>query len=453
MARKSLMANFTEGSIPKQLFMFTAPLFLSSLLQTFYNMADMIIVGQKLGQIGISSVAIGGDVSHFLLFFSMGFSSAGQIILSQLIGSKQREKVGKCIATMYTSMFALVVMLTVLCLIFRRSILNWMNTPEASFDGALAYSTVCILGLLFVYGYNINSALLRGMGDSRHPFMFVTISTILNILLDVLLVLVLDLGCLGAALATVVSQATSFLLGAVFLYKRRDELNIDFTLTFFLNIDKDLLSKLIKLGIPMAIKSASIQFSKLFVNSWINSYGVSVSAFSGVASKVTNIPSLVTNSCAISGSSMVGQNIGAKNYKRVSKILITILVVVLVTVTVMSALVLAFPQQIYGIFSSEPEILDIAVEYAPIAVLVFFGCACRSPTNALINGSGNHKINFVTAILDGVVLRIGLALLFGLILDFGYLGFWLGDALASFTPAFIGIAFFLSGKWKKSLVD
>jgi Na+-driven multidrug efflux pump len=203
----------------------------------------------------------------------------------------------------------------------------------------------------------------------------------------------------------------------------------------------------------MAIKSASIHLSKLFVNSFINSYGVAVSAFAGVANKVNSISNLISNSLNTAGSSMVGQNIGAKKYERVPRIAMVIAASTAVIATVLSVTVCLFPDAIFGIFIKEVEkeaVLRVGREYLPIAVLIFFGSACRAPANAILNGSGNYRVNFVTAILDGIILRIGLSVLFGIVLKMEYMGFWLGDALAGFTPMVIGIVFYLSGKWKDS---
>ena len=239
---------------------------------------------------------------------------------------------------------------------------------------------------------------------------------------------------------------------AVFLLKNKEKLGFSLQLPDFLHPDREMLGDLLKLGVPMAIKSASIQFSKLFVNSWINSYGVAVSAFAGVANKINSISNLISNSLNTAGSSMVGQNIGAKQYRRVPRISLAIAVATFTIATVLSAVICLFPEAIFSIFIKETDkqaVLAVGMEYLPIAVLIFFGSACRAPANAILNGSGNYRINFVTAILDGIILRIGLSILFGLVLDMQYLGFWLGDALAGFTPMVIGIFFYLSGRWKE----
>lgn len=443
--------DFTQGNISKQLMVFAWPLFLSNLLQVVYNMVDMVIVGNELGKVGISSVAVGGDVSNLLTFIAMGFSSAGQVLIARHIGGRQRHKIGSFVGTMSGFLMACAIVLTVLGLIFQNQLLELMNTPDEAFVGAIAYSTVCIVGLVFIYGYNIVSAILRGMGDSKHPFIFISIAAILNLVLDIIFVMGMDMGADGAALATVISQAVSFISCTVFLVKHKEQFELNVSLKNFIKWDKEHLLELLKLGTPMAIKSAAIHISKLFVNSWINSYGVAVSAFAGIANKVSSISNLISNAMNTAGSTMVGQNIAAGEFTRVKKILKNLAAITLGVSTILSIIICLFPQEIFGLFTTDgdTDVLAIADGYVPIAILLFFGAALRAVMNALINGSGNYKINFVTAILDGIVLRIGLAVLFGLVLDMKHYGFWLGDAVAGFTPFWIGLVFYFTGLWKK----
>lgn len=447
--KESQIKDFTKGNITKQLVVFALPLFLSNLLQVVYNMVDMVVVGHTLGQVGLSAVAVGGDVSAFMTFLAMGYANAGQVIISQYIGAKERHKIGRFVSMMFGFLMLCALCISFLCIFLREPILRLMNAPKEAFAEALAYSTVCMTGLVFIYGYNIISAVLRGMGDSKHPFVFVSIAAVLNLVLDILFVCYLHLGAAGAALATVISQGVSFVSCVVFLVKHKEEFELSVTPLDFIRWDKEMLGDLIKLGTPMAIKSASIQFSKLFVNSWINSYGVAVSAFAGIANKFGSISNLISNALNTAGSSMVGQNIAAKEYKRVGKIIKNLMVITLSVATIISIVIYFFPMQVFSIFTDEQNVLVISLEYIPVAILIFYGAACRSAMNALINGSGNYKINFVTAILDGIVLRIGLAVLFGLVMDMKYLGFWLGDAVAGFTPFVIGVVFYFTGLWKK----
>jgi len=448
---RSQIKDFTRGSIPRQLVVFALPLFLSNLLQVVYNMVDMIVVGNVLGKVGTSAVSVGGDVTHFLTFVAMGFANAGQILIARYIGARERHKIGRFIGTMGGFLAVCAVIFSVVGLIFQDHILSWMNTPDEAWEGAVAYSTVCMLGLFFIYGYNVVSAILRGMGDSKHPFIFISIAAVMNLVLDLVFVIGFHMGAGGAALATVISQAVSFLSCTFFLIRHRAEFEMNMGRRDFVHWNREMLGDLCKLGTPMAIKTASIQVSKLFVNSWINSYGVAVSAFAGIANKVSSISNLVSAAMNTAGSTMVGQNIVAGEFGRVKQILKTLAVITLSVAIVMSLLICIFPEQIFGIFTDEGDgdVLALARGYVPIAVLLFFGAAMRAIMNALINGSGNYRINFVTAILDGIVMRIGLALLFGLALNQRHYGFWLGDALAGFTPFFIGLVFYFTGLWKK----
>ncbi len=449
MTTRKYTADFTDGKIFKQLIVFATPLFFSNLLQIIYNIADMIIVGQSLGKVGLSAVSIGGDITHFLTFVAMGFSNAGQVLISQYLGARKQNKLSRFVATMFSFLFVSSIIISVLCFCLRVPFLHLMNTPKEAFDQALAYSTISIIGLMFIYGYNTASAVLRGMGDSMRPFIFVAISASLNILLDLILVLGLKKGAAGAALATIISQGVSFLFCTIYIYNYRRRYSLRFSWLHFVKWDPKMLMQLIKLGVPMAIKNASIHLSKLCVNSWINSYGVAVSAFSGVANKINSTTNLISNAFNTAGASMVGQNLGAKKYSRVKEIMIAIFKITSGVAAVFTILMLLFPTEIYKCFTADAEVITVGMTFIPIAILIFWGSAARSGMNAFINGSGNYGVNFVTALLDGIILRIGLSFLFGLSMKMGYFGFWLGDALAGFTPLFIGLVFYMSGRWKK----
>ena len=448
----SQIKDFTKGNIARQLVVFAWPLFLSNLLQVVYNMVDMMVVGNVLGKVGISAVSVGGDVSNLLTFVAMGFASAGQVLIAKYIGAGQREKIGRFVGTMSGFLLICAMTLSALGLTFQDKMLSLMNTPDEAYSGAAAYSAICMAGLVFIYGYNVVSAILRGMGDSKHPFIFISIAAVLNLVLDIIFVVFLKLGAAGAALATVISQGVSFVSCTVFLSKNAKQFELNIGIKDFFKWDAKMLSALLKLGIPMAIKSASIQVSKLFVNSFINSYGVAVSAFAGIANKIASVANLISMAMNNAGSTMVGQNIAAGEFGRVKKIMKHIAVITLAVATAMSVVISLFPEQIFSIFTEkgDADVLAIAKGYVPIAILLFFGASARAIMNALINGSGNYGTNFATAILDGIVMRIGLAVLFGIVLDMKHYGFWLGDAIAGFTPFFIGVVFYFTGAWKKS---
>lgn len=372
---QTLIADFTTGNVNKQLITFAMPMFLSHLLQIVYNMADMIIVGQTLGKVGLSAISVGGDIMNCMTFIAMGFSSAGQVLIAQYIGARQHDKLSRFVATMGTTLFVFAVCVSALGLAFRREIMELMHTPPEAFAEALAYANLSMAGIVFIYGYNAVSAILRGMGDAKHPFYFISFAAVLNILLDLLFVMKLGAGAKGAALATVISQGVSFLLCAGFIFKNRARYRLHMDAGAFIRPQKDMLYSLLQLGVPMAIKNAAVQFSKMFVNSWINSFGVAVSAFAGIANKINMSVNMVSNSFNTAGASMVGQNIGAEKYDRVRQIVFAVYRIMLTVAVAASAVIYFFPSQVYGIFTDDPSVIAIGYEYIPIAILAFFSFA------------------------------------------------------------------------------
>lgn len=444
--------DFTKGSVTAQILRFATPLFFCNFIQIIYNTADMFIVGQVHGKTGISAVSVGGDLCNLLTFVAIGFSNAGQVLVAKLIGGGKREKLGKFTGTISSFFLVSALLVSIVSIIFQDALLKFMKTPEEAYTFASEYSLICMAGLVFIYGYNMVSAILRGMGDSKHPFIFVSLAAFMNIILDYVFVVLWDIGVKGAALATVISQGVSFLLSAVFLYRKRQQYELRAKARDFIIPDKEMLSSLIKLGIPMAIKMASVQISKLFVNSHINDYGVEVSAFAGIANKISSTSNLFSAAMNTTGSTMAGQNIAAGEEKRVKLILKNIAAMTLGVSLTLSVLFYFFQEEIIGFFADgDTSVIAVGENYFSIAVLLFFASALRAVMNALINGSGNTAVNFATAIFDGIIMRFGLAILFGIILEMGYYGFWLGDALAGFTPFVIGSVFYISGRWKKNM--
>lgn len=180
---KSMGRDLNVGSVPKVLLAFAAPLFLSNFLQAVYSMVDMVVVGKYVGTNGLSSVSIGSEMLHFLTFLAMGFANAGQVIIAQYTGAGQRDKIKRLIGTMFTFLAICAVVMTIAAMFLCENIMDWLNTPDLARDGARSYIMTCAVGLLFIYGYNMVSAVLRGMGDSKHPFMFIGIAAVLNLVL------------------------------------------------------------------------------------------------------------------------------------------------------------------------------------------------------------------------------------------------------------------------------
>lgn len=442
----TMVKDLTKGSVAKELLKFAFPLFLSNALQAIYNIVDMIVVGQYIGGSGMSAVSIGGDMLHLLTFVAMGFSSAGQVLIAQDVGAGKMDSVRKIIGTMFTFLLLASATISIVCYCVREPMLRLLNTPAESFKYTLDYTVTCIVGLVFIYGYNIVSAILRGMGDSRRPFIFIAIAAVLNLVLDIVFVVYMNMEVFGAALATVIGQGVSFVVSIIYLYIRRESFCFDFKLKSFA-MDKKSLSRIVALGVPMAIQSAAISMSKVVLMAWINMSGVVFSALTGIYNKVNIMVNVVSNSFTTAGSAMVGQNLGAKKDERVPEILKTVTVCSTVIAVIFTVIITVFPNQVFEAFTSDKEVLkNASLLIAPI-VLNFFGASTRSISFSLINGSGNTKLNLAVAIIDGMISRIGIAALLGFAMNMGCLGFWYGDALAGFIPIVIGMCFLISGKW------
>ena len=440
--------DLTRGPVRSVLLRFTLPLFISNALQAVYNLVDMIIVGNYIGKAGMSAVSIGGDILHLLTFVAMGFSSAGQVIIAQAVGARQQDAVRKTIGTMFSFLLGFSVFMAVICYALRFSILGWLNTPAAAYAYTMDYTVTCIYGLVFIYGYNIVSAILRGMGDSKRPFLFIGIAALLNIVLDIVFVKYCGMAVFGAALATVIGQGVSFLVSVIYLYLRRQNFGFDFRPSSF-RIDAKQFRKLLALGIPMAIQSAAVNLSKIALTSWINMYDVTYSALAGVFNKLNIMCGVISQSFTTAGSSMVGQNLGARQFDRVKQTLLTILTISMCISGLFTIIMLVCPDVVYSMFTSDMDVLELASVLTLPVILNFYGSATRSVAFSLINGSGRSRLNLAVAMIDGVIARIGLAALLGFSLGLNCLGFWLGDALAGFMPMVIGLVFWLSGKWKK----
>ena len=324
--RATMVKDLTAGQVVPLLLRFALPLFVSNALQAVYNVVDMVVVGNYIGKAGMSAVSIGGDLLHLLTFVAMGFCSAGQVIIARAVGEQRPEDIQKTIGTMFSFLLSVSAGIALVCFLLRNSLLSWLNTPAAARDYAMDYLVTCVCGLVFIYGYNIVSAILRGMGDSKRPFLFIAIAAILNMILDVLFVKYFHMEVFGAALATVIGQGVSFLASLVYLYRRRESFGFDFKARSF-RIDKAAFRRLVALGVPMAIQAAAVNLSKIVLMSWINLFDVTYSALAGIFNKLNTMCGVISQSFTTAGSTMVGQNLGARKYKRVNQTLLTILII------------------------------------------------------------------------------------------------------------------------------
>lgn len=447
MSSGSMVKDFTSGRVGRQLLLFSIPFILSNVLQTGYNLIDMAIVGRYVGSVGLSAVSNGGEVLQLLTFIGIGFSGAGQVVISQFSGVKDHHQIQRTVGTLFTFIGVLSLVFTAISLLLAEPLLAWLNVPEQAVEQALGYTRIGYTGTFFIFGYNCVSSILRGMGDGKRPLVFIAIATVTNLVLDILFVGVLSMEAQGAAYATVIGQAVAFIASLTYLYKKRDTFGFDFAPRSFLP-DRQILFLLIKLGIPMALQLTMVSISMLFVTSLVNVHGLVASAVTGVGNKLRSVNTVVTAALHTAGSAMIGQNIAAGKHERVSRIVQIIFLVGVACAAVLSVVMLLFPRQIFSIWTSEVAVLDMAKYYAPVAVLNFIGSATRAPCIALVNGIGFASFGLFMGLLDGFVARVGLAYLCGVVLGFGIQGLWYGSVIAGFVYIFLVGPYFLSGKWK-----
>ena len=445
---KTLSKNFTSGNIPKQLFLFMLPFMASNALQVLYSTVDMIVVGHFVGTPGLSAVAQSSQIVNFSVMVCFGFSNAGQVLVAQALGANKREELNSIIGTLFSMIISFAIALSVIMLVARNGILTVMNIPPESLEMSRQYFTISIIGLIFTAGYNMISAVLRGMGDSKRPFTFIAIASVANLVLDLLFTGLFGWGVAGAALATIIGQAISLVFSISYLIKKKEEFGFDFKLKSF-KFTKKYVTHIFSLGTPMAIQSAAINVSMLFVNSMINGVGVVASATFGAGIKIDDIINKISIGIQHAAMPMISQNIAAREHKRAQKIVYWSWAFAVSFTVICIAAYLLFGKQMFMLFSDDVLVHEMCGTFISAIIWMFPALAIMRGTGAFIQGIGNARFNMILALLDGVILRIGLSWLFGEVLSWGFYGYVLGYGLAPYGFAVPGAIYFLSGVWKK----
>ena len=445
---KKISKDFTSGSITRQLLLFSLPFMASNALQVLYSTIDMIIVGKFVGTAGLSAVSQSSQIITFATMVTLGFSNGGQVLISQALGAKKHKEMNDVIGTLFVYIGVLSVVLTAVVLCFGNMILTAMNIPAESHDMALKYLIICGAGLVFTAGYNLVSAILRGMGDANRPLLFIGIASAVNLILDLLFTGLWGWGVAGAAYATIIGQAVSFIFSLWFLYRRKEAFGFDFKGESFKPKGR-YVSLITKLGTPMAIQSGFINISMLVVNSMINDVGVVASATFGVGVRIDDIVNKICHGIQFAAMPMISQNMGAGYHDRAKKVVYRALVFSFALTAVFILLYVVFGKQLFMAFSDDPLVHEMSGTFISAILWMFPAFAIMRGSGAFIQGIGHAKLCMVLAMLDGVVLRIGLSWLFGIALDMGFYGFVLGYGLAPYGYAIPSMLYFLFGGWKK----
>ncbi len=451
LSQKTIAKDFTEGSIFRQLLLFSIPFMLSNALQVLYSTIDMIIVGEYVGTAGLSAVSQSSQIINFATMVCLGFSNAGQVLLAQAIGAKKRKEMNGIIGTLFTFITFVALIFTFGMLVAQIPILNVMKIPSESYDMAREYLVICSSGLIFTAGYNMVSAVLRGMGDAKRPFLFIVIASVINLVLDIVFTGFLGWGVAGAAWATIIGQGVSFIFSLFYLFYKKETFGFDFKINSFIPNFK-YLGMIASIGTPLAIQSGCINLSMLVVNAMINDVGVVASATFGVGVRIDDIVNKISQGIQYAAVPMISQNIGAGKNKRAKEVVHASWVFSAILTVIFMILYITLGKQLFMLFSDDELVHGMSGEFIMAILWIFPAFAVMRGSGAFIQGIGNSKLCMVLALLDGVVLRIGLSWLFGIFFEWGFFGFVLGYALAPYGYAIPSMIYFLSGKWKNRKV-
>ena len=451
MKQKSLSKDFTKGKIAQQLLFFAIPFMASNALQVLYSTIDMIIVGEFVGTPGLSAVSQSSLIVNFATMVCLGFSNAGQVLLAQALGAKKKKEMNNIIGTLFTFITTIAVIFSLAMLCTQIWILDIMKVPTESYNMARDYLVICSSGLIFTAGYNMVSAVLRGMGDAKLPFLFIGIASAVNLVLDIIFTGFLGFGVAGAAWATIIGQAVSFIFSLIYLFYKKDSFGFDFKLQSFIPKFR-YVGMIAGIGTPMAIQSGCINLSMLAVNAMINDVGVVASATFGVGVRIDDIVNKISQGIQYAAVPMISQNIGAKKNNRAKRVVHIAWVFSTVLTIFFMILYVTLGKQLFMLFSDDSFVHNMSGEFIKAILWMFPAFTIMRGSGAFIQGIGNAKLSMILALLDGVVLRIGLSWLFGIFLGWGFYGFVLGYGLAPYGYAIPSMIYFLSGKWQKRKV-
>lgn len=449
MSKASIEKNLTEGNVVKLLIQFALPFMLSNLIQSLYNVADMLIVGNYSGTAAISGVNIGGQVTFILTNIIIGLTVGGTVIIGQYLGAGDRQGVKETVGTLLTFLLIVGVGFTIIMLILSDGVLRLMQTPEEAYQQARDYLDVTLIGTVFIFGYNAFAAILRGFGDSRRPLIFVSIACAINVVLDILLVGIYGMEAKGAAIATVISQAISMILCIITL--KRSDFAFDFKLSSF-KIVKERLLTILRVGIPMSIQNVIVNFSFLVLTTIANSMGVNASAAVGIVGKYNGFAILPAIAVGSSVSAMVAQNMGAGEIERAKKTFYTGFALAFTITFIVFVFTQLFPEEILSIFDDDPNTISAGVEYVRTFSFDYLIVPATFCLNGLVTGAGYTLVSSICGVLSSIGFRVPIAILFGVVMKKGLWGLGLAAPIASVAAGLILMIFYASGKWKKNIV-
>lgn len=456
-----MSANITDmsvGSPSKHLLKFSIPLLIGNVFQQFYNMVDSIVVGNFVGPNAIAAVGTCGSMNFFCFSLSSGLAIGIGIIIAQFFGAKDDKNVRKTIANSIYVLGIATIIISVLGFCISPFVLKLLNCPDNILPDAVIYMRTTCCGIVFVVLYNGVASILRALGDSKSPLYFLILSSIVNLILDLIFVLIFKWAVFGVAIATVIAQAVSGIVSLIYAYKKVEYFKLS---KEELKPNLHIIKNSFKLSIPIALQNCLISISMMVLQSVVNVFGEKVMASYTIVMRIEQLVQQPFNSLGSAITTFSGQNLGAKKIERVKQgyhrgILIAFIFFVFVLV-----LFQLLSKYIVGFFVKDAEVIRIGATGLRITSWFYFSLAMIYVPRSVLNGCGDTSfamINGATEVIGRIVFaniltKIASITLFGHVIPIGYWGIWLTTAITWTLTAIVCILRYKSGVWfKKSVI-
>ena len=441
--------SLLTGSVPKKLASFAFPLLSANLLQSFYNVVDMLVVGQIVGDTGLAAIGNASKLCYIINSICIGMTMGGAVLIAQYKGAD--DKRGQAESFQMLALLSLVssLLVTVVSLATYQPLFKMVNVPADAYPEACNYMKIFCCGTVFVFGYNAVCSVLKGLGDSKSPLYFVGVATIINIILHIVLVGPLGIGTAGAAYATITAQGISFVISLFYLKRHRIFLSMEDHRKFTLQWDK--LIAIVKVGLPTAIQMVVVNTAYLLVTGMLNQFGTAVSAGSNVGLQINTFAGMPCWAIGQAVTAMVGQCMGAGQIDRARKVVkISLVMNVAVTFVVVISVQLFAEPLILLFGSTNPEAVNDGVYYLRVC------CSINSLIYAIMYtldsfaiGVGAANVAMINALLDAVIVRLIMSWFLAFSLNMGFIGIYYGQALSPILPAIVGLLYFINRKWER----
>lgn len=437
------MRNMTEGSPAGHIFYFALPLLAGSFLQQLYNMVDSWVVGRYVGDGALAAVGVGFPVIFMFTSLFMGLANGGTVVIAQFYGAGRLDRVRDAVDTIYTAFLFSAVPVTLIAVAAVKPILFLTRVEAGAYHEAWVYLIVVCAGLVGTIGYNLNAGILGGLGNSRTTLLFLAISAVMNIILDLVFVLGCGIGVLGVALGTIISQAFSWLFGLAYINRRYPDIAIR---PFCRRFDKRLFRQIMGIGLPAGIQMSLVAVGAMVVMSKINSYGKEFTAAYNVGSKLDQLAFLPVQSLSNAVTSFVGQNIGANRLDRARQGIRVTVVSAVAWSAVMLVLIPLGPTLV-GFFSDTPTVIEAGAVYLKCIMPFYILFSVMFSLNNAMRGAGDSVFPMVDVIISLILVRVPAVYWFADHYgpDYMYYGVGVGWTVG-FT---LSVVYYLSGRWKR----